>query len=160
VQLAVANPPDTNRFYFTITGENGRKYRILATTNFINWAGEESFPGYANADGVVQNTNETSLFSIPRVPNQKFLRATPYLDTEICIAQLEAIYFAMKLWAIETKRSSYAPVTASDILPYLKDMVCPSGGTSFADSYAMYNPNDAPICLQVGAFHIVPYQGH
>ena len=157
VQLAVVNSPDTNRFYFTITGETGRKYQILATTNLINWAGEASIPGFAYAHGVVQNTNETSLFSVPRVPRQKFLRTTPYVDTEICIAQLEAINFAIKLFSIESH--NYSILSPPNVIPYLQHFGCPSGtpgSTLLEANYFITDVATKPVCEIVPALHVLP----
>ena len=45
-------------------------------------------------------------------------------------------------------------VTAADVLPYLKNaVVCPSGGKTFADSYAITTVAARPTCLKVPATH-------
>jgi len=76
------------------------------------------------------------------------------MNTEICIANLQAIQHAIKLWAIETRHSVTAAVTEQDITPYLKNpVVCPSGGTTFADSYALTDVASPPECIKVPQTH-------
>src|SRR6267142_1183911 len=99
--LTAVNSPDTNRFSFSLAGETGRFYRIWATTNLVNWMDEESLTPDPGRPALVVNTNATSVYSIPIDSNQKFLRASHFMNTEICIAQLQAIKHAIRFWAIE-----------------------------------------------------------
>src|SRR4051812_31677614 len=67
-----------------------------------------------------------------------------------CIANLHAIYGAMQQWASETRRESSQTVTYGDISTYLQGKVsCPSGGSSFADSYGITSVDAQPVCLRV-----------
>lgn len=160
--LAAVYLPDTNRFYFSLTSAAGRKSQIQSTTNLINWSADETVlpfqpSGELGVYGVVLNTNESSVFSIPQDSGQKFIRATPFLRPEICIAQLEAINFAIKLWAIETKHASNASVAETDIIPYLKGVVvCPTARTFFAQSYGVLNVTTPPFCKIVPLTHRLP----
>jgi len=155
--LAPVNSPDKNYFSFSLAGETGRLYRVWATTNLVNWMDEESLnpdPGYP---ALVLNTNATSVYSIPIVTGQKFLRASHYVNKEICIAQLQAIDHAKKFWAIEVRHYILSTVTEQDITPYLKGPVlCPSGGTTFADSYSITDVASPPLCQKVPALHVLP----
>jgi len=48
-------------------------------------------------------------------------------------------------------------VDYTDISGYLKNsVICPSGGTTFADSYTIANVAVKPICTKVGAPHQLP----
>ena len=155
--LGPVNSADTNRFAFSLAGETGRIYRIWAATNLVNWTDEESLTPDPGRPALVLNTNATSVYSIPIDSNQKFLRASHFMNTEICIAQLEAINHAIRFWAIEARRYSFAAVTEQDITPYLKNpIVCPSGGTTFADSYAITDVSDPPYCQKVPQVHHLP----
>lgn len=155
--LATVPSPDTNVFSFNIAGELGQSYRVWASTNLLDWVDEESLTPDPGRPAVVRNTNAISVYSIPMTPNQKFLRASHFMNTEICIAQLMAIKHAVRFWAIETRRSVTAVVTASDIFPYLNgEPACPSGGTSFADSYVLTDVITSPACQKVPQTHKLP----
>lgn len=152
------NAPDTNHFSFSLAGETGRFYRIWATTNLVDWMDEESLaPGGMFFPAVVMNTNPTCVYSIPMVTDQKFLRATHHMNTEICIAQLQAIRHAIRFWAIEARRSESSTVTELDVEPYLHGTFsCPSGGTVFADSYCLTDVASRPCCLKAPLLHKLP----
>src|SRR5437868_3377308 len=70
------------------------------------------------------------------IPN--FIRARTTSQKNACINNLRQIDGAVQQWALETKQASGAAVTYADIKDYLKSqVVCPAGGTTFADSYAV-----------------------
>jgi hypothetical protein len=155
--LATTNSPDTNRLLFSLAGDIGRTYRVWATTNLIDWTDEESLAPEPGRPALVVNSNATSVYSIPIEYNQKFLRASHFMNTEICIAQLKAIKHAIRFWAIESRHSIAAVVTEQNILPYLQNpVVCPSGGTSFANSYTITDASDLPYCRRVPESHQLP----
>jgi len=149
----------SNKFVFSITGETqiGRFFRVWASTNLINWSDEESlFPDYCDCHiALVSHPDVTSVYSVPMSNPRKFLRVSRYMDREICIAHLEQIKFAIKLWAAETKHNIGDPVTEVDITPYLtgNPIVCPSGGTTFVDSYIL---TYVPLCMRIPASHVLP----
>jgi prepilin-type N-terminal cleavage/methylation domain-containing protein len=67
-----------------------------------------------------------------------------------CIHNLKVIDNTIQQWAVETKKQSGTPVTAADIRGYVKDLpVCPSGGSSFTDSYEITVTDASPVCLKV-----------
>ena len=69
-----------------------------------------------------------------------------------CINNLRQIDGAIQEWALEQKKGEEAAVQYSDIKPYLKNsVVCPAGGTTFADSYQLSTVSQKPICLKKGA---------
>jgi prepilin-type N-terminal cleavage/methylation domain-containing protein len=89
------------------------------------------------------------------IPN--FVRARTTSQTNACINNLRQIDGAVQQWALENKASSTSPVTAANILPYLKSsVVCPAGGTTFADSYTLATVQDKPVCQKVPATHVLP----
>jgi prepilin-type N-terminal cleavage/methylation domain-containing protein len=86
------------------------------------------------------------------IPN--FVKARTTAQMNACISNLRVIDGAIQQWALDTKQGDTATVTAADILPYLKNSVtCPSGGKTFADSYAVSTVQVRPACLKVPATH-------
>src|SRR5207237_2566106 len=83
------------------------------------------------------------------IPNFVKARTTAYKNA--CINNLRQIDSAIQEWALETKKDETASVQYSDIKEYLKNkVVCPSGGTTFSDSYALTTVKDKPTCLKKG----------
>jgi len=86
------------------------------------------------------------------IPN--FVKARTTAQMNACISNLRQIDGAIQQWALDTKQGDTAAVTAADVLPYLKNsVVCPSGGKTFADSYALTTVQDRPKCLKQSATH-------
>ena len=82
------------------------------------------------------------------IPN--FVRARTQSQKNACINNLRQIDGAIQQWALENKQAAAATVVSTDILPYLKSVVmCPSGGTTFADSYTLATAQDKPVCKKV-----------
>jgi len=88
------------------------------------------------------------------IPNAARARTTSQQTT--CINNLRQINSAIQQWALEMKKSPTAPVTESDVLPYLKSQaICPAGGTSFADSYSITDPASSATCKKSPANHVL-----
>ena len=86
------------------------------------------------------------------VPN--FVKARTTAQMNACISNLRQIDGAIQQWALDTKQGDTATVTAADILPYLKNnVVCPSGGKTFADSYSISTVQAGPTCLKQPTTH-------
>ena len=86
------------------------------------------------------------------VPN--FVKARTTAQMNACISNLRQIDGAVQQWALDTKQGDTATVNAADVLPYLKNaVVCPSGGKTFADSYAVSTVQARPTCLKVPSTH-------
>jgi prepilin-type N-terminal cleavage/methylation domain-containing protein len=80
--------------------------------------------------------------SIPR-----FLKARSVAQATSCINQLRQIDEATQTWALENKKGEQQTVQYTDINPYLKGtVVCPAGGTGFADSYSLTIVAERPTC--------------
>lgn len=89
------------------------------------------------------------------IPN--FMRARSTAQSNACINNLRQIDGATQQWALEQKKDFTAAVNFTDISPYLKNsVVCPSGGTSFADSYALSGVGGRPTCTRVTSSHFLP----
>ena len=89
------------------------------------------------------------------IPN--FVRARTQSQKNACINNLRQIDGAIQQWALENKQASGATVVAADVLPYLKSSVtCPSGGTTFADSYTISTVKITPKCQKDATNHVLP----
>jgi len=84
-----------------------------------------------------------------------FLRSRNAAHRSTCINNLKQIDSAIQQWATENRKPQSARVDFSDVGPYLKGaLVCPSGGTSFSDSYTISTVADLPLCQKVPQSHI------
>src|SRR5881396_2975775 len=70
------------------------------------------------------------------IPN--FIRARTTAQKNACINNLRQIDGAIQQWALENKKGPADAVIFDNISAYLKDsVICPSGGTTFANSYTI-----------------------
>jgi prepilin-type N-terminal cleavage/methylation domain-containing protein len=89
------------------------------------------------------------------IPN--FVRARTTSQQNACINNLRQLDGAIQEWALEQKKDTVAPVVESDVTPYLRNPVtCPTGGTTFANSYTLVDAGTAPVCRKVPATHKMP----
>ena len=89
------------------------------------------------------------------IPN--FIKARTTTHQNVCINNIRQIGAASQQWAMEMKQGPAAPVTADDVLPYMKrSVICPSGGTSFASSYTLTTVAEQPLCQKVPLTHFLP----
>lgn len=95
----------------------------------------------------------------PEIRGIQDARARNILNT--CINNLRQIDAAIQQWALENGKDTTATVTEKDLTPYLKKyVVCPSGGTSFSDSYNVTDVRSVPTCISPGGGaahgHVLP----
>jgi prepilin-type N-terminal cleavage/methylation domain-containing protein len=89
------------------------------------------------------------------IPAYAPARSTAYRN--VCISNLQQIEGAIERWSLETHKDEGQAVTYGDIRSYLKrSVVCPSGGTSFEDSYTITSVDTAPTCQRKPATHMLP----
>ena len=89
------------------------------------------------------------------IPN--FVRARTTSQQNACIYNLRQLDGAVQQWALETKKDTLAVVGEADVRPYLRNPVtCPTGGTSFADSYTLVNVATPTACKRVPLSHVLP----
>jgi prepilin-type N-terminal cleavage/methylation domain-containing protein len=89
------------------------------------------------------------------IPSYAKSRRQAYTVT--CINNLQKIDGAMHTWSLEMRKDDQQQVTYSDIRPYLRGaIVCPSGGTSFEDSYTVTSVEASPLCQRQPATHKLP----
>jgi len=83
------------------------------------------------------------------IPN--FIKARTTSQKNACINNLRQVDGAIQQWALENKKAASAVVIYSDIKDYLKNsVICPSGGTTFADSYTLVDVSTKPTCSSTG----------
>jgi len=155
----------SNSLVFSLTGENGRNYRIESSTNLVNWAPEVSFPIaplLPDTTSVVFNSNSPLVLTVTNNSTHKFYRATPYIinspDAEICINNLRQVRIAKLLW--QRDNSLQNPMNTpyySELLPYFPHQLgpfCPDDYTdSFFASYRLFDLQVEPQCNVVPATH-------
>jgi prepilin-type N-terminal cleavage/methylation domain-containing protein len=89
------------------------------------------------------------------IPN--FVRARTTSQMNACINNLRQIDGAIQEWALEQKKDTTATVAETDVTPFLKNsVICPSGGTTFANSYTIVDVATQPVCKKVASTHKLP----
>jgi prepilin-type N-terminal cleavage/methylation domain-containing protein len=90
------------------------------------------------------------------IPN--FIKARKTAQMNACINNLRQIDGAIQQWALENKKDAAAKVVFDDISGYLKNsVICPSGGTTFANSYTIVDVATKPVCQKVPGATAPPY---
>lgn len=89
------------------------------------------------------------------LPN--FVKARNTAQAKACINNLYQINGAITTWATEMNKGPGQTVTFNDIASYLQNaVVCPSGGTTFEDSYVMTTVDAQPTCQRQPQTHKLP----
>jgi len=89
------------------------------------------------------------------IPN--FIKARTTSQQNACINNLRQIDGAIQQWALENNKTAAAAVVFTDISGYLKNSVlCPSSGTTFANSYTISDVSTKPLCKKVSGTHVLP----
>jgi prepilin-type N-terminal cleavage/methylation domain-containing protein len=82
------------------------------------------------------------------IPN--YIDARNRSNMVTCVQNLHAINNSVQQWAFEARKQAGQTVSAEDIRVYLQKLpFCPSGGSSFGDSYEISTVDAAPACLRV-----------
>jgi prepilin-type N-terminal cleavage/methylation domain-containing protein len=96
------------------------------------------------------------LLAVVAIPN--YVHARTQSQINACINNLRQIDDASQEWALENHQAATAPVTFTDIQPYLKGAVlCPAAGVAatFADCYTLTTVSNKPLCKLVPAKHML-----
>jgi prepilin-type N-terminal cleavage/methylation domain-containing protein len=89
------------------------------------------------------------------IPN--FAKARERAHMNACICNLRLIEGAAQQWALDLKKDAAQQVSYQDIKDYLRNsVVCPSGGTTFADSYTLTTVDERPTCQRKPQTHLLP----
>jgi hypothetical protein len=144
-RLAALPPINSSSLNFNLTGEPGRIYKAESSTNLLDWG---------NAFRLVL-TNPAVPLSIQRLMPNHFVRASLDAPTDVCIAQLKQMRWAVSVWAIENHRNGADAVDFDGIYPYIPHDSdgfpprCPEGGI-----YVLVTVNFPAFCNIVG--HVLP----
>src|SRR5437879_1091601 len=85
-----------------------------------------------------------------------FIKSRTTTQMDVCINNLRIIDSAIQQWALEEKRGANAAVEFADISAYMKrNVICPAGGASFADSYLISIVGEEPSCLKLPGSHLI-----
>jgi prepilin-type N-terminal cleavage/methylation domain-containing protein len=86
------------------------------------------------------------------IPN--FAQARETARRNVCIENLQKIEGAIQCWSLDMNKDEGQAVTYSDIRNYLRrSVVCPSGGSSFEDSYTLTTVDAVPTCQKKPTVH-------
>src|SRR5438093_739662 len=107
-RLAAVSASNPALLSFSLTGEGRRWYKIESSRDLKTWT----------IAGSVQNTNETSFFSVPRLVPRHFLRASLNAPTDACVAQLKQLRAAQYMVAIENRLPASSWVALDQLKPY------------------------------------------
>lgn len=96
------------------------------------------------------------------IPN--FIKARTTSQKNACINNLRQIDGAIQQYALESNTAASGAVVSANIVGYLGRgagslPVCPSGGTSFSDSYTISTVSTPPTCQKVPSgdnAHVLP----
>ena len=82
------------------------------------------------------------------VPN--FVKARTKAQQRACISNLQQIDGVISQWALDLNKAQGQAVSYADLSSYLKNaVICPAGGTTFADSYTITTVDAQPVCQKV-----------
>jgi prepilin-type N-terminal cleavage/methylation domain-containing protein len=88
-----------------------------------------------------------ALLSAIVIPNYIRTRGQSYMHA--CVDNLRQIDSAVHVWALEYRKASSSTVALTDIRDYLRGpLICPAGGTTFANSYQLGTVTNKPVCLR------------
>ncbi len=114
------------------------------------WASNETILRDSNGASALDPRGKSGQERIGKNDNPNFVKARTTAQKNACINNLRQIDGAIQQWALELKKDAGATVLEVDVTPYLKNsVICPSGGTSFSDSYALRTVADQPTCKKV-----------
>jgi hypothetical protein len=135
-RLAAMSPSSPSLLSFFLTGEGRRWYKIESSRDLKTWTNSSW----------VQNTNETSFLSVPRLVPRHFVRASLNAPTDACVAQLKQLRAAQYMVAIENRLPAWSTIALEHLKPYLvlgpatSLIPCPEYGTYIAPATVSNNP--------------------
>lgn len=147
-RIASMRPNNPNLVTFTLTGEGGRWYQIESSQDLRSWT----------TSAWIQLTNATSVVSVPRAGPNHFVRASLDVPTDVCVAQLKQMRWALTVFAIEREESESSTYSLFNIMPYVplnsQGLInyCPEGGTYWPGATI----TNAPTCTLQVRGHVIP----
>jgi hypothetical protein len=139
-QILALHPTNSSQAPLALAGEPGRWYRVESTPAF-------PFPAWQL--GVhLRLTNTAEIISLSRLNPTQFLRVSLDAHTDGCVAQLQQLIWAQKVYGIDNRLPPTGGASFTQLKPYIHltpqgDFIgCPEGGT-YAMSGILTNP---PTC--------------
>ncbi len=168
ISLAVTGR-SSNSLAFSLTGENGRSYRIESSPDLTNWAPYVEFdlePVTPDTTSVAFNPASPLNLSVSNNSHTSLFRAMPYVVSpsaaDECVNHLEQIRIAKFLWQRDYPGDfiyPYSTPVPSDLTPYFPRHLapyCPDDSfQTFATSYQINNLLTEPTCYIVPNSHIL-----
>ncbi len=174
IRLAVTGLT-SNSLAFSLTGENGRSYRIESSPDLVNWAPDVEFdlePVTLDTTSVVFNPGSPLNLTVTNNSNNRFFRARPYFVSSFagdppsaadeCVNHLEQIRIAKLLWQRDCDNAPIIPIytpTYAEIITYFprhQAPYCPDDFSQmFVDSYSIRDVLTEPACIIVPSYHFL-----
>jgi hypothetical protein len=148
-RLMPLRPTNSSELSFSLTGEPGRWYKIESSTNLQDWIN----PTW------LQLTNPATVVSIQRLQLNHFVRASLDVPTDVCVAQLRQLWWAVHNFAMNNALQNSDPYDLSNLQPYapknsrLYLYGCPEGGI-YAPDYCVAMPPTCSLGFQ-GRGHVI-----
>jgi hypothetical protein len=147
-RLVVLPANNPNLLRFTLTAEPGRWYKVESSTDLQTWIN----PVW------LQLTNAVTVVSVQRLTPNHFVRASLNVSTDVCIAQLQQMAWATKLFAIENHESETATYSLLDLEAYVP--MNSSGQIYYCPEDGYYAPGacvtNNPTCQFHDRGHVIP----
>lgn len=147
-RITALQPVNPAQISFSLTGEPGRWYKIESATDLLNWTNTL----------YLQLTNPITVVSLQRLAPAHFVRASLDVPTDVCVAQLKQMHWALAVFAIEQEQSESSSYSLFNIMPYVplnsqgEINYCPEGGTYASGGSITY----APTCTLSSRGHAIP----
>jgi hypothetical protein len=154
----------SNCLVVSCIGEKGRYYRLLSSTNLVDWGKEYNFPFnpyLPPCTSVFYCGNSPVTITVTNYTIANFFRVTPYVNTdpatEICDNNLNQIRIAKLLWQRDVDAQFASAPDDADLLPYFPHplaLFCPDDPAQYFDcSYSIECLCMVPICDVITIFH-------
>jgi hypothetical protein len=146
-QILALRPTDPGHVPLLLSGEPGRWYKLESSPDLHFWF-------YV----MRQLTNTSDIFSLYAFSGPiNFARASLDVPTDACVGQLKQLWWAQKVWVIETRRFPNEVVSLNELRPYVpltpqgNIYPCPAAGF-YTMGTTVTNP---PTCSLSTVGHVI-----
>jgi hypothetical protein len=145
-QIAALQPTNSSKALLFLSGEAGRWYKLESSPDLNYWFFV-----------MRQLTNASDIFSLYRFDPINFARASLDVPTDACVGQLKQLWWAQKVWLIETRRFPNDVVSLDELRPYVP--LTPQGNIYPCPGAGMYaiggTATNPPTCSLSTVGHIL-----